>query len=103
MSTELFAPFDRFSLTGKVALVTGGSRGLGREMVLAFAQAGADVVITSRRREACEAVAAEVTGRTGRRALAYGCHVGHWDELDGLVDAVYERFGTVDVLVNNAT
>jgi NAD(P)-dependent dehydrogenase (short-subunit alcohol dehydrogenase family) len=102
MSTELFAPFDRFSLTGKVALVTGGSRGLGREMVLAFAQAGADVVITSRRREACEAVAAEVTGRTGRRALAYGCHVGHWDELDGLVDAVYERFGTVDVLVNNA-
>jgi NAD(P)-dependent dehydrogenase (short-subunit alcohol dehydrogenase family) len=96
------APFDRFDLTGKVALVTGGSRGLGRQMVLAFAQAGADVVITSRRLEACEAVAAEVRELTGREALPYACHMARWDQLDGLVDAAYERFGKVDVLVNNA-
>jgi NAD(P)-dependent dehydrogenase (short-subunit alcohol dehydrogenase family) len=102
MTAEIPAPFDRFDLTGKVALVTGGSRGLGREMVLAFAAAGADVVITSRKLEPCEALAREVTERTGRAALAHACHVGHWDELDVLVDAAYERFGHVDVLVNNA-
>ena len=96
------APAELFDLTGRVALVTGGSRGLGREMVLAFAGAGADVVITSRKLDACERVAHEVRETTGRRALAYGCHVGHWDELPGLVDAAYETFGRVDVLVNNA-
>jgi NAD(P)-dependent dehydrogenase (short-subunit alcohol dehydrogenase family) len=90
-----------FDLTGKVALVTGGSRGLGREMVLAFARAGADVVVTSRKTDACEKVAQEVTG-IGRRALAHGCHVGHWDEIDELVAAAYATFGHVDVLVNNA-
>jgi NAD(P)-dependent dehydrogenase (short-subunit alcohol dehydrogenase family) len=89
-------------LTDKVALVTGGSRGLGREMVLAFAEAGADVVITSRNLESCEEVAALVQERTGRKALAYACHVGRWDELPGLVDAAYDAFGRVDVLVNNA-
>jgi len=92
----------RFDLTGKVALVTGGSRGLGRSMVLGFAEAGADVIIASRKLENCQAVAAEVEERTGRSALAYGVHVGRWDELPGLVDAAYERFGKVDVLVNNA-
>jgi NAD(P)-dependent dehydrogenase (short-subunit alcohol dehydrogenase family) len=92
---------DRFDLTGKVALVTGGSRGLGRSMVLGFAEAGADVVIASRKLDACEAVAAEVKG-LGHEALAVACHVGRWDDLDGLVDAAYERFGRVDVLVNNA-
>lgn len=90
-----------FDLSGKVALVTGGSRGLGREMALAFARAGADVVITSRKLPACEAVAAAVE-RLGRRALAVACHVGDWSRLDGLVDAAYERFGRVDILVNNA-
>ena len=89
-------------LDGRVALVTGGSRGLGREMVLAFAQAGADVVITSRKLDPCRALADEVTGRFGRRALAHACHVGHWSELDGLVAATYDEFGKVDVLVNNA-
>ncbi len=93
---------DRFLLTGKVALVTGGSRGLGREMVLAFAQAGADVVIASRNAEACAEVARQVESETGRAALAVGCHVGHWDELPGLLGAAYERFGRLDVLVNNA-
>jgi NAD(P)-dependent dehydrogenase (short-subunit alcohol dehydrogenase family) len=96
------APFDRFDLTGKTALVTGGSRGLGREMVLAFAQAGADVMIVSRRLEACEETAREVIERTGRKALAHACHVGRWDRLDSLVDTAYEHFGRIDVLVNNA-
>jgi NAD(P)-dependent dehydrogenase (short-subunit alcohol dehydrogenase family) len=89
------------ALAGKVALVTGGSRGLGREMVLAFAAAGADVAITSRSADGCRAVAAEVEAM-GRRAFVHPCHVGHWDELPGLVDAVYAEFGRVDVLVNNA-
>lgn len=96
------SPTDQFLLTDKVALVTGGSRGLGREMVLAFARAGADVVITSRNLDSCEALAAEVESETDRSALAYACHVGHWDELPGLLDATHERFGRLDVLVNNA-
>jgi NAD(P)-dependent dehydrogenase (short-subunit alcohol dehydrogenase family) len=93
---------SRFDLTGKVAVVTGGSRGLGRAMVQAFAEAGADVVIASRKVDNCERAAAEVTETTGRTAVAVGCHVGHWDECDRLVDAVYDRFGRVDVFVNNA-
>jgi NAD(P)-dependent dehydrogenase (short-subunit alcohol dehydrogenase family) len=93
---------DRFDLAGKVALVTGGSRGLGRSMVLGFAEAGADVIIASRKLESCLELAEEVERTTGRAALPYGVHVGHWDELPGLVDAAYERFGKVDVLVNNA-
>ncbi|NYI75538.1 glucose 1-dehydrogenase [Nocardioides panzhihuensis] len=97
-TTEPAHPFD---LTGKVALVTGGSRGLGREMALAFARAGADVVITSRKVGACEAVAEEVEG-IGRRALAVGCHVGHWAGIDALVETAYAAFGQIDVLVNNA-
>jgi len=92
---------ELFDLTGKVALVTGGSRGLGREMVLAFARAGADVVIASRKLDSCEAAAAEVEA-LGRRALPVACHVGHWDDLDALVETAYGHFGAVDVLVNNA-
>ena len=86
---------------GKVALVTGGSRGLGREMTLALAQRGADVVIASRKAEVCEAVAEEARA-LGVQALPYACHVGHWDELGELADAAYQRFGKVDVLINNA-
>jgi len=95
------APSELFDLTGKVALITGGSRGLGRAMALAFAGAGADVVIVSRKLDACEATAAEVTA-LGRRALPYACHVGEWQQLDGLVEAAYRHFTKVDVLVNNA-
>ena len=95
-------PAELFDLTDRVALVTGGSRGLGRAMVLGFAHAGADVIITSRKLDACEAVAADVERTTGRRALPYACHVGDWHQIDGLVDAAYDRFGRVDVLVNNA-
>jgi len=96
------SPAERFDLTGKVALVTGGSRGLGRSMVQAFAAAGADVIVTSRKLDACESVARDVAERTGRRALALACNVGRWDELDGLVDGAYGAFGRIDVLVNNA-
>jgi NAD(P)-dependent dehydrogenase (short-subunit alcohol dehydrogenase family) len=88
-------------LSGRVALVTGGSRGLGRSIVRGLAAAGANVVIASRKLDACEEVAAEIQ-KTGREALAYACHVGRWEDLDGLADAAYERFGRVDILVNNA-
>jgi NAD(P)-dependent dehydrogenase (short-subunit alcohol dehydrogenase family) len=90
-----------FDFTGKVVLVTGGSRGLGRQMSLAFADRGADVIVASRKLPACEEVAKEIEAK-GRRALAYACHVGHWDELDGLVAAAYQKFGRIDVLINNA-
>jgi len=93
---------DIFDLTGKVALVTGGSRGLGREMVLAFAQRGADVVIASRKLDSCEETAAEVVKTTGRRALPVACHVGDWSQVEQLAETAYREFGKVDVLVNNA-
>jgi NAD(P)-dependent dehydrogenase (short-subunit alcohol dehydrogenase family) len=91
-----------FDLTGKVALVTGGSRGLGREMVLAFAHAGADVVIASRKLSSCEETAAEVKQQTGRRALPVACHVGDWPQVEALAETAYREFGKIDVLVNNA-
>jgi NAD(P)-dependent dehydrogenase (short-subunit alcohol dehydrogenase family) len=92
-------PFD---LSGRVALVTGGSRGLGRAMVQGLAEAGADVIIASRKLEQCERVAEHVERTTGRRALAISCHVGRWDAIDELVEQAYARFGRVDVLINNA-
>ena len=98
---SVVAPYDRFDLTGRVALVTGGTRGLGRAIVRTLAQAGADVVVASRKQEACDEAAAEVR-RAGRRALAHVCHVGRWNEIDALVDAAYDEFGRIDVLVNNA-
>jgi NAD(P)-dependent dehydrogenase (short-subunit alcohol dehydrogenase family) len=95
-------PPPSFDLTGKVALVTGGSRGLGRAMVAGFAQAGADVVIASRDGDGCAAYAEQIIAETGRRALGVGAHVGRWAALDDLVDRAYAEFGHVDVLVNNA-
>ena len=94
-------PDPYFDLTGKIALVTGGSRGLGREMVLAFAERGADVVIASRKIETCEAVADEVRA-LGRRAMAYSVHAARWAELDTMVEHVYSEWGRIDILVNNA-
>jgi len=95
-------PPPTFDLSGRVALVTGGSRGLGREMVQAFAATGADVVIASRDGEACAAFAAGIRSVYGVRALGVGAHVGRWQDLDGLVDRVYDELGAIDVLVNNA-
>jgi len=90
-----------FDLTDRVAVVTGGSRGLGREMVLAFAERGADVVIASRKLAACEALATEVRS-VGRRAVPVAYHAGSWDDADRLYDTIYNEFGRCDVLVNNA-
>ncbi len=95
-------PLALFDLTGRTALVTGGSRGLGREMALAFAHLGADVMIASRKQESCDATADEIRRTTGRRAVARACHVGRWSELDGLVAAAYDELGALDILVNNA-
>ena len=92
---------NEFDLTGKVALITGGSRGLGLEMARAFAKAGADIVIASRKAEACEAAAQEIRA-LGRRAFAHACHVGDWQALEQLADAAYAETGRVDILVNNA-
>ena len=89
---------DPFDLSGKVIVVTGGSRGLGKGMCLAFAERGASVVIASRKLDACEALADEI----GDAALPMACHVGRWDDCDALYREVYERFDRVDVLVNNA-
>lgn len=92
----------RFDLSGRIALVTGGSRGLGRVIAEAFARAGADVIIASRKTEHCRKVAAEIADRTGRRTLGLGCHVGRWGEVEELARRCIEDFGSVDVLVNNA-
>jgi NAD(P)-dependent dehydrogenase (short-subunit alcohol dehydrogenase family) len=88
--------------TGRVVVVTGGSRGIGRALVRGFAAAGADVVIASRKLDNCEALAAEIRETTGRRALPVGCHVGRWEDCDALVEAVYTELGRCDVLINNA-
>ncbi len=96
------APIDRFRLDGKVAIVTGGSRGLGREMALGFAQAGADVVVASRKLASCEDAAAMIEAATGRRALPVACHVGRWGDVEALAETAYRELGHVDVLVNNA-
>jgi NAD(P)-dependent dehydrogenase (short-subunit alcohol dehydrogenase family) len=90
-----------FDLTGKVALITGGSRGLGREMALAFAEAGADIIVSSRKFENCEEVAARIRAM-GRRSIAFAAHAGKWAEIDRLVAAVYAAFPRIDILVNNA-
>ncbi|RDI67694.1 SDR family NAD(P)-dependent oxidoreductase [Nocardia pseudobrasiliensis] len=89
-------------LADKVVVVTGGSRGLGREMVLAFAAAGADVVIASRKFDACAELSKRVTEVHGRRALPVACNVSEWAQCDALVQTCYAEFGRVDVLVNNA-
>jgi NAD(P)-dependent dehydrogenase (short-subunit alcohol dehydrogenase family) len=95
-------PLDRFRLDDKVVVVTGGSRGIGRAVAEGCAAVGATVVIASRKLDACEAAAAEITAATGQEAVGLACHVGRWEDCDSLVDAVYERFGHCDVLINNA-
>lgn len=89
-------------LQDKVVVVTGGSRGLGRAMVRAFAAHGADVVIASRKIDSCQELAAQVEAEHGCRALPVACNVSSWEQCDHLVDTVYREFGRVDVLVNNA-
>jgi NAD(P)-dependent dehydrogenase (short-subunit alcohol dehydrogenase family) len=90
-----------FDLTGKVAIVTGGGRGLGKAIALGLAGAGADVVVASRKLDNCEEAAQEIEA-TGRRALAVACHLGRPDQIDALVASAYDAFGRVDIVVNNA-
>ncbi|HEV8192069.1 MAG TPA: SDR family NAD(P)-dependent oxidoreductase, partial [Ktedonobacterales bacterium] len=93
--------FDQFSLVGKAALITGASRGLGRVITLALADAGADVVLIARDAERLARVAAEVQAR-GRRAVTIPADLVVMEELRRAVDAVYEAFEKIDVLVCNA-
>ena len=93
---------ERFRLDGKVAVVTGGSRGMGAAMATGFAMAGADVVIASRKLDKCVTTARAIEEATGRRALPVASHVGRWEDCDALVETVYREFGRCDVLVNNA-
>jgi NAD(P)-dependent dehydrogenase (short-subunit alcohol dehydrogenase family) len=92
---------DLFSLEGKTAIITGGSRGLGREMALAFAERGANIVVASRKVENCETVANEVRA-LGRRALAIGYHAASWSDAEMLANTAIAEFGYIDILVNNA-
>jgi NAD(P)-dependent dehydrogenase (short-subunit alcohol dehydrogenase family) len=90
-----------FDLTGRTAIITGGSRGLGKEMALAFAEHGANVVVASRKKENCEEVAHAIRAM-GRGSLAVGYHAGSWDDAQKLADAAIGEFGRIDILVNNA-
>ena len=92
---------ELFRFDGKVAVITGGSRGLGKSMALALAERGADVVVASRKLDNCEEVADQIRSM-GRRALAVGCHVGHWEDLNQLAEDAFKEFGKVDILINNA-
>lgn len=100
MQAEKIAGY--FDLTDKVVLVTGGSRGLGLQMCLAFAQAGATVVISSRKQAGCDEAAEFIRGQTQQECMAVACHVADWDACDQLVEAVFAQYGRIDVLVNNA-
>ena len=90
-----------FDLAGKVAVVTGSSRGIGKAIAMQLALHGAHVVISSRKAESCETVVAEIKA-AGGTAVAQAAHVGHKEELKGLVDATIARWGRIDVLVCNA-
>ncbi len=101
-SAGMLQPMDLFDLSGRTAIVTGGSRGLGREMVLAFAAQGANVVIASRKLANCEELAAEVESSFDVRALPVECHIGYWEQAEALAARAIEEFGTIEILVNNA-
>jgi dehydrogenase/reductase SDR family protein 4 len=92
---------NRFSLKGKVAIVTGGSRGIGRAIALEYARAGADIVVASRKLDACAVVVKEIE-KLGRKGLAVSAHTGKLDQLEKLVDEALNHFGKIDILVNNA-
>jgi NAD(P)-dependent dehydrogenase (short-subunit alcohol dehydrogenase family) len=93
---------ELFDLTGKVVIVTGSTKGIGRAMAEGMARAGASVVVSSRKQDLCTSVAEEIEHATGAAVLGLACHVGDWDAIPGFIDAVHQRFGRIDALVNNA-
>ena len=93
---------ELFDLTGRVALVTGGGRGLGEQIARGLAQAGAAVAVGSRKREACEEVARELAGEYGARTLALRLDVSSEDEVRAAFDEIEARLGPVELLVNNS-
>ncbi len=88
-------------LTGKVAIITGGSRGIGRSIAIGFAQNGASVVVTSRNLDSCESTAGEIQ-KLGGSAIPIAAHMGRLQEIKSLVDQTVEAYGAVDIIVNNA-
>lgn len=93
--------FDLFRLDGKTAIVTGGGRGLGEYMAKGYSEAGANLVLCSRKREACEEVAEELRDGGGE-AVAFRCDVSQLEDIEAVVEGTIEEFGTVDILVNNS-
>jgi NAD(P)-dependent dehydrogenase (short-subunit alcohol dehydrogenase family) len=96
MSAELFR------LDGRVAIVTGSTKGIGKAMARGLAEAGASVVVSSRKQNLCDQVAEELVSETGATVIGLACHVGEWEAIPGFVDEVQRRLGRIDVLVNNA-
>lgn len=97
ISTELF------DLTGKVALITGASKGMGKSMAMGLAEHGAKVVVSSRKLDQCEAAVAEINGKCGEgAAVAIACNIGYKDQLQSLVDQTHEKLGPIDILIGNA-
>lgn len=101
MTVTPTAPRTAFDLTGKVAIVTGSSRGIGRSIALHLADAGARVVVSSRKQPACEAVVEEIVDRGGQ-ATAITCNISEPEQLENLAHTTLERFGRIDTLVCNA-
>jgi NAD(P)-dependent dehydrogenase (short-subunit alcohol dehydrogenase family) len=96
-------PTALFDLTGKVALLTGASKGMGKAMAEALAEHGAKVMISSRKLDQCQAVADAINAKCGeQRAWAFACNAGYKEQLQALVDATHQRIGPIDIVVGNA-
>ncbi|NQZ99904.1 MAG: glucose 1-dehydrogenase [Myxococcales bacterium] len=91
-----------FDLTGKTALVTGSTKGIGRSMAKGLAAAGAKVIVTGRKQPDCDAVASDLAAESGGDLIGMACHMGDWDQIDALVERAYAELGKLDVLINNA-
>ena len=92
---------ESLDLTGRVAIVTGGSRGIGRSIALGFAQHGANVVITSRDQSTCEKTVSEIM-EIGGTAVPIAAHMGKLSQVENLVSQTVEAYGAIDIIVNNA-
>lgn len=92
---------DKFDLSGKTAIVTGASKGIGKSIALALGQQGANVVISSRKQEACDSVVAEFE-QEDIIATGIACHMGNSEQIHGLVQKTIEKFGSIDIVINNA-